>query len=70
MVDYPNELSGAFGGFIGTHPVICGGGNTNTVPRNISDECYVITEKTANHVGTMTTKRFVAASVTIGKSNF
>ena len=59
-VDYPITIRGATGGLLGTSPIICGGGG---LP--ITDKCYVINKKKAKLVGKMSTKRYLAASVTI-----
>ena len=57
-VDYPINVDGGTGGLLGNSPVVCGG-------YPLTDECYKLSEKKADLVVKMTTKRSGAASVTI-----
>ena len=60
-LDYPINVVGAYGGLIGSHPVVCGG-------YPAIDECYKMSARKADFVVKMSNKREFAASVTINSN--
>ena len=69
--NYPYNIRGAVGGFLGKSPIICGGAHysLSSFGNSIeySNECYIIRPKKAEKLTNMTSKRYGAASVIINE---
>lgn len=63
--DFPRNLEGATGGFIGDTILICGGRHDDGQSKSYSDECYKMNGQTATLVTSMSTKRSFAASIVL-----
>ena len=58
--DFPYDIQGTTGGFLGTNLIICGG-----TPTDYADECRIITPKSTKVLTKMVSKRYEAASLII-----
>ena len=61
--DFPKDIFGAVGGFVGNEVIICGGYDQNYSP---TDECYSFNEQSAKVVTHTSITRAGAASIVFG----